>query len=458
MGTLLRKSPHPIHKLFKLCGHSSLQVLGAVNPLVDPVNFDCNFQIVYTSPMAKFPRIYCPAESMMTVQVILFDRPYPARMQYLSLSPISLTIDDKSAQSGKTVSWSDGANAEEEKERARRTALIEKLRLHTVTSHLPTEKELSLPTVLRQINCSWEIAALLHKNIGVVGTRLKRSLSVSEQFVESATDLWDYISLTVRQLLVIWALPIINRIFILVLAVARVGAEIVLQILDWRLKAEHAAWKDVSATAQQLDIRLQQFCYWPIQYMTLRKRKDDWDSITNTHPEYIRFYNSLWLVANDVIIGIALGSFIVGNSDYVAYRIYDLLRRWSIEALQRTIFWLMDWPAGLKLNTELAYFLGDLFLWVIDYWSGTCSSPIMSLYLLTQRRRHYEPATCFAPSYPRSWIYLVRRSKHAYRFIVRLDVAPYFTCLCLLRRLCTHIQLAAHHHHFSVPPFPGQEA
>lgn len=31
---------------------------------------------------------------------------------------------------------------------------------------------------------------------------------------------------------------------------------------------------------------------------------------------------------------------------------------------------LKDWPAGLKLNNELAAFLGDLFLWVIDHWSS----------------------------------------------------------------------------------------
>lgn len=30
----------------------------------------------------------------------------------------------------------------------------------------------------------------------------------------------------------------------------------------------------------------------------------------------------------------------------------------------------MDWPAGLKLNNELAAFLGDLFLWVIENWAG----------------------------------------------------------------------------------------
>jgi phosphatidylinositol N-acetylglucosaminyltransferase subunit Q len=38
----------------------------------------------------------------------------------------------------------------------------------------------------------------------------------------------------------------------------------------------------------------------------------------------------------------------------------------------------MYWPAGLKLNTELARFLGDLFLWVIDYWSSMCP-PLSSL-------------------------------------------------------------------------------
>ena len=84
------------------------------------------------------------------------------------------------------------------------------------------------------------------------------------------------------------------------------------------------ALKDISATAQQIDIRLQQFCYWPIQYLTLRKRKASWGSITNSHPEYIRFYNSLWLVANDVIMGIALGSFIIENSSLVAAQACDV--------------------------------------------------------------------------------------------------------------------------------------
>lgn len=85
--------------------------------------------------------------------------------------------------------------------------------------------------------------------------------------------------------------------------------------------------------AQQFDIRLQQFCYWPLQYITVR-RKDDLGGASTSHPDYIRFYNSLWLVANDIIIGIALGSYIIENANAVASNIdYYLkvgLRQWDI--------------------------------------------------------------------------------------------------------------------------------
>jgi phosphatidylinositol glycan class Q protein len=150
----------------------------------------------------------------------------------------------------------------------------------------------------------------------------------------------------------------------------RLAAEMLLRVLEWRARPRHAALKDISATAQQVEIRLQQFCYWPMQYVTLRLSKNDWESVTTSHPDYIRFYNSLWLVANDVIIGIALGSYIIENANWVAEEISELLSRYTVDALQSSISWLMGWPAGLKLNTELAEFLGDLFLWVIDYWSS----------------------------------------------------------------------------------------
>lgn len=300
----------------------------------------------------------------------MFDPPQPSKMQYMSLDPIPLALGDMTDSQGMGKLAFGPIDEEEAAEQRRRLRLVEKLKLHTVTRHSPVQKEVLLPALLTQINCSTELSLLLHSNIGLIGTRPKRHLSVSERVVESASTLWDYAVDAIWELVTLWLLPVIQKGFVIGLTSHRIVAEMILRILEWRLRPEYAALKDISATAQQVDIRLQQFCYWPFQYLTLRKRKDDWESITTSHPEYIRFYNSLWLVANDVIIGIAVGSYIIDNSSWLAFKINGALSSYTVEGLQRMIAWLKDWPAGLKLNNELAVFLGDLFLLVIEYWAG----------------------------------------------------------------------------------------
>lgn len=373
-GVLFRRSPHPVGQLLHLCGNSSMRVLGTVNSATRGDSFESNHLLAYTDSSSPFPRIICPHDPRKSVQIIIFDRPSPTRMQYMSLSPISLALGDKPLRTSDEQDILNADGIDDADEEVRKTRLVKKLQLHTVVRHLPTQKELSLPLILNQINCSFELAQLLLKNAHLLGSRQKRSLSVGEMVVESATTLWDYIIAAGWHLLTVWFYPVLTRAFVIGLVGHRVVAEFVLRILEWRPHPESAALKDISATAQQVDIRLQQFCYWPIQYLTLRKRKDDWESITDKHPDYIRFYNSLWLVANDVIIGIALGSYIIDNAGWVAYQINKVLSGWTVEGLRDMILWLMDWPAGLKLNNELAVFLGDLILWVIDCWRGCVSS------------------------------------------------------------------------------------
>ena len=295
-------------------------------------------------------------------------------MQYMSLDPISLILGDKASVEGSLYSLLEGERMEAENARIQKQLLIEKLRLHTVIKRSPSQKELILPVVLSQINCSLEMAQLLEQNRSLLGPRPKRSLSVGERVVESASTLWDFAIDGLWHMLTVWVYPLLIRAFVIGLICHRMVAEIVLRILEWRPRPDSMALKDVSATAQQVHIRLQQFCYWPIQYLTLRKRRTDWESVTDKHPDYIRFYNSLWLVANDVIIGIALGSYIIDNAGWVAWQINNVLSGWTVVGLRNMISWLTDWPAGLKLNNELARFLGDLFLWVIDYWAGKCST------------------------------------------------------------------------------------
>ncbi|CAI6338783.1 unnamed protein product [Periconia digitata] len=369
-GLLLQKSPHNIEELLKPCGHVSLRVLGCINSQAS-LDLPSSTLLTGTTDLsARFPRLQCFIDPRMILQVIVYDRPHPTQMQYLSSTPISLALDDKTNVGNWNSSLEDAEEAER-REQARKDKLAEKLKLHTVRAYPITRKEAALPLIINQINCSYELNAVLQQNSGSVSGRMKRSLSVSERVVESASNLWDYLYIALSSVWGVWLYPMCSLLFISILLALRVAGEIVLQILDWRAgPPESPALKDVSATAQQLDIRLQQFCYWPVQYLTLRQRKDNWGSITHSHPEYIRFFNSLWLVANDMIIGMALGSYIIENSVHVAAQVDTVFNVWAIEGLRSIISWLMEWPGGLKLNTELAEFMGDLFLWVIDNWAG----------------------------------------------------------------------------------------
>ncbi|KAG2348626.1 Gpi1-domain-containing protein [Suillus weaverae] len=65
--------------------------------------------------------------------------------------------------------------------------------------------------------------------------------------------------------------------------------------------------------------------------------------------QYIEFYNTLWIILNDLIIGIALRQFL--RQDRQAF------------------LHLFNWPAGLKLNTELSRFYSHSFMGLIALWN-----------------------------------------------------------------------------------------
>ncbi|TGZ84269.1 Gpi1-domain-containing protein [Ascodesmis nigricans] len=370
--TLFRKTTHNLDRMFQLCGRNQLHVLGELNgnPPPDDRLFSPDYIHAFTYKTSRLPRIWCPPGSGITLQVILFNRPYPRQMEYLMLNPICLVLEDKPKDDEDEIL----EDQDEREERIKQKELIEKLKLHSVAKRALTEKEQSLQRIIDQINCSYETRDLIVENAALLASRRqRRALSVSERVVESAQSAWkSFLRMCVETAKFLW--PFITTAFVCIMLFWRCLADILLQLLEWRLRPEYAAFKDISATAQQIDIRLQQFCYWPLQYVTLRRRKGDWDSVTTSHPDYIRFYNSLWLVANDIIIGIALGSYIIENAAAVAYGIDYYLRVYTVEGIKHMIHWLMDQPLGLKLNNDLAKFLGDLFLWVVDYWAGTMTS------------------------------------------------------------------------------------
>ncbi|TPX57150.1 hypothetical protein PhCBS80983_g04026 [Powellomyces hirtus] len=129
-----------------------------------------------------------------------------------------------------------------------------------------------------------------------------------------------------------------------------------------------AALKDISATAQQIDLRLQQTCFWPQQYQHWRRTPNKLSKLAQAR--YIGFYNTVWLIANDVLFGIALGTFLMENSDYFAQFVDEFIMNITVGTARSMISWLMGSPAGLKLNAELNGFLGEMFLSLLSLWSG----------------------------------------------------------------------------------------
>jgi phosphatidylinositol glycan class Q protein len=83
---------------------------------------------------------------------------------------------------------------------------------------------------------------------------------------------------------------------------------------------------------------------------------------------YVNFYNTVWLVLNDITIGIAAGSFLCENDQALATLVRRLVKVYLIEQVQWILVWLDSWPAGLKLNTELSRFYSHTFADLVLLW------------------------------------------------------------------------------------------
>ncbi|TPX63243.1 hypothetical protein SpCBS45565_g06759 [Spizellomyces sp. 'palustris'] len=145
-------------------------------------------------------------------------------------------------------------------------------------------------------------------------------------------------------------------------------------LLIWMLNARFPTWlfqgtalKDLSAAAQQVDLRLQQACYWPLQYTNWRRSPQKLSRLAQAR--YIGFYNTVWLVANDIIVGVAFGTFLMENATAIAQLIDSAISTYTLGTTRSMISWLMGAPAGLKLNSELTSFLGEMFLQLMVLWS-----------------------------------------------------------------------------------------
>ncbi|KAI0363975.1 Gpi1-domain-containing protein [Pilatotrama ljubarskyi] len=123
--------------------------------------------------------------------------------------------------------------------------------------------------------------------------------------------------------------------------------------------------RDFSATADQFDVRFEQGVYvaGEVPYVYHDKAR----TVTSIS-KYIKFHNCVWLVLNDVIIGAAFGSFLCENQYILARMLDHFLQYYLVHRMELALLWLNNWPAGLKLNTELSQFYCHSLIGVVSAW------------------------------------------------------------------------------------------
>ncbi|EJD53428.1 Gpi1-domain-containing protein [Auricularia subglabra TFB-10046 SS5] len=83
------------------------------------------------------------------------------------------------------------------------------------------------------------------------------------------------------------------------------------------------------------------------------------------------FWNCVWLLLNDCILGYAVGCFMIDNHVIVGAGISATVQWLSHTCVAESLAWLDSWPVGLKLNTELSSFFHLGFLAITRIFAST---------------------------------------------------------------------------------------
>lgn len=147
----------------------------------------------------------------------------------------------------------------------------------------------------------------------------------------------------------------------------------------------------ISQAFRQLEVRMRQINYFPVQFLCYYNKEYLYDdkkivsslqiplknkNLNVNNSNYINLFNSLWMILNDVILGITFWRVIEPNLAYLASLFDETI---IIRTLDHDLYNLVSWvsfnhPAGFKLNNELGLFMGNMFLWSLKVWQEFISS------------------------------------------------------------------------------------
>ncbi|PWZ02810.1 Gpi1-domain-containing protein [Testicularia cyperi] len=123
------------------------------------------------------------------------------------------------------------------------------------------------------------------------------------------------------------------------------------------------------ASAKQLNLRISQLLIVPRLASRLRRlRKQQKLETAEIAAPYIGLWNAVWLIANDVILGHALSLILLQYRSQIAELVRPAFQTYFLDGVLWLLDWLANWPAGLKLNTQLSLFFGDAYSSLTGSW------------------------------------------------------------------------------------------
>lgn len=137
----------------------------------------------------------------------------------------------------------------------------------------------------------------------------------------------------------------------------------------------------VSSLCRQLDIRLRQLSFLPIQFLCYYEGDvlsnqtrellklsfpNENHNIKNSY--YINFYNTVWMTINDMILGRVFYSF--WKEKYCHFlSLSNFFQSLAFTELNKIVSWVgIDHPAGFKLNNDLGQFMEAMIIWTSLMW------------------------------------------------------------------------------------------
>ncbi|MBW0503081.1 hypothetical protein O181_042796 [Austropuccinia psidii MF-1] len=109
----------------------------------------------------------------------------------------------------------------------------------------------------------------------------------------------------------------------------------------------------LSSFSQQVHVRLIEIFSWPTRYRKITREEDI--DLSDCRAEYVMLFNTLWLIANDIIFGSSSATFLMANSERLANWLQYYVETYTVTFVKVALKWTNSYPVGLKLNDQLGH-------------------------------------------------------------------------------------------------------